>query len=311
MKKTGWVYSDIYLKHRTRYHPERKERLESIVAHLNKTGLMEILVPIDPYPAEVDQIAWIHSRNHIDFVRESCERGRSTLDPDTMICRDSYEAARFAAGGVLAALDAVFDGKIDNAFCAVRPPGHHAEYERAMGFCLFNNIAIGARYAQKKYNCQRVLIVDWDVHHGNGTSHSFFEDPTIFYFSIHQYPHYPGTGRADEVGEKEGRSFNLNVPLSAGAGDDEYIEIFEKTFAPRAREFAPDLILISAGFDAHEEDSLSSMAVSSEGFGKLTRIVCDLADELCGGKIVSVLEGGYDLDALARSVGFHIREMMQ
>jgi len=311
MKKTGWVYSDIYLKHRTKMHPERKERLEAITARLVRNGLMNTLIPIDPYPAEVEQIAWIHSRQHIDFVQKSSAQGVTALDPDTMICADSYEVALWAVGGVLAAIDALFSGKVDNAFAAVRPPGHHAEYNRAMGFCLFNNIAVGARYAQKKYNCQRILIIDWDVHHGNGTSHSFLDDPSVFYFSIHQYPHYPGTGQADETGTGAGQSFNLNVPLSGGAGDKEYVEVFRQTLAPRAREFNPDLVLISAGFDAHEKDLLSSMNVTSEGFGKLTRIVCDIAAECCEGKIVSVLEGGYDLDALAQSVEIHIQELMQ
>ena len=311
MNTTGWVYSDIYLKHRTKMHPERKERLEAIVTHLTGTGLMDALIPIEPYLAEVDQIAWIHDRDHIDSIRESCRLGVSTLDPDTMVCPDSYEVARLAAGGVLAAIDAVFSSKVNNVFCAVRPPGHHAEHTRTMGFCLFNNIAIGARYAQKKYQCERVLIIDWDVHHGNGTCNAFMEDPTTLFFSIHQYPHYPGTGRAEETGERAGRSFTINVPLSGGAGDREYIEVFQKILEPRAREFAPDIILISAGFDAHEKDFLSSMNITSGGFAKLTRIVCDLADELCGGKIVSILEGGYDLEALSESVEFHIRELMR
>jgi acetoin utilization deacetylase AcuC-like enzyme len=311
VKKTGLVYSDIYLKHRTKMHPERKERLEAIISRLSESGPMDDLVPIEPYPAEIDSIARIHTRGHIDFVKESCERGAGALDADTMVCPDSYEAALLAVGGVLAAVDAVISGNVDNAFCAVRPPGHHAEFDRAMGFCLFNNIAVGARYAQDRYDCGRVLIIDWDAHHGNGTCNSFIDDPTVFYFSIHQYPHYPGTGRGDETGKGAGQGFTLNVPLPGGAGDAEYVEIFKQTLAPKIREFAPDIILISAGFDAHKSDPLASMNVSSRGFSELTRIVCDLADKLCGGKIVSVLEGGYDLDALSQSVEFHIREMMK
>lgn len=311
MKKTGWVYSDKYLDHITKMHPERKERLEAIVARLKKTGLMDNLVPIEPYPATVDQIASVHSRAHIGSVDEACKRGARSLDADTLICPESYDVALLAAGGVLAGIDAVMQNQVDNAFCAVRPPGHHAEHNRAMGFCLFNNIAVGARYAQEKYDCRRVLIIDWDVHHGNGTSNSFIEDPTVFYFSIHQSPHYPGTGRAEEVGRGAGRSFTLNIPLAAGAGDIEYVEVFEQTLAPRVREFKPELVLISAGFDAHQKDMLSSMNLTNAGYANLTRIVCDLADEFSQGRVVSVLEGGYDLDALAGSVESHIREMMQ
>ncbi len=231
------------------------------------------------------------------------------LDADTQISAASYEIARLAAGGALAGVDAIMNDKADNVFCAVRPPGHHALAEKAMGFCLFNNAAVAARYIQQKYSLNKVLIIDWDVHHGNGTYEIFIDDPSVFYFSVHQFPHYPNSGTEDETGIGEGLGYSLHVTFSGGQGDREYIAAFKEKLLPKAREFAPDFIIISAGFDAHKDDSLSGMQLSAEGFGELTHIISQLADETCNGRIVSVLEGGYNLTALAESVFLHIQEL--
>jgi len=211
---------------------------------------------------------------------------------------------------VLTAIDAVMEKKVTNAFCAIRPPGHHAVRDQAMGFCIFNNVAIGARYIQKKYNLSKILIVDWDVHHGNSTQAMFYDDPNVLYFGVHQYPFYPGTGSEAEKGSGEGLNYNINVPLPAGSGDSIYLRVFEEKLWPAALAFCPDFVLISAGFDAHENDLLGDMKVTSEGFAQLTQIVKQIAQECCEGRLVSVLEGGYG-DGLAICAEAHIRVLME
>ncbi len=307
MKKTGLVYHKDYLRHHAgAEHPERPERLESIMSHLVTTGLLEKLVMIEPYHSEIKWIAAIHTRQYIESINQACKQGYHYLDADTGISPDSYQTALLAAGGATAAADAVMEKKIDNAFCAVRPPGHHAEKDRAMGFCLFNNVAITAKYLQQKYRVKKVLIIDWDVHHGNGTQNAFYDDPTVFYFSIHQWPHYPGSGLEAEKGIGKGEGFTLNVPLPAGQTNADYIGVFENQLVPAAKSFKPDFILISAGFDAHAQDPLAGMQLTEDGYGQLTQIVVDLANEFCNGRIISLLEGGYHLEMLARSVAAHI-----
>ncbi|UCE05958.1 MAG: histone deacetylase [bacterium] len=311
MKKTGLVYHEDYLGHNAGVaHPERSERLKSIMNHLSNIKLLEQLERIEAYAADIEWIATIHTRDYIDSIKKACQQGISHLDADTGICPDSYRIALLAAGGALAAADAVMDKKIANAFCAIRPPGHHAEKSRAMGFCLFNNVAITARYLQKKYQLEKVLIVDWDVHHGNGTQNAFYDDPTVFYFSIHQWPHYPGTGLQQEKGNGEGKGFTLNVPLTSGHGNEDYINIFQTQLVPAAEGFKPDFILISAGFDAHYEDPLAGMQLTEPGYGRLTEIVIQLADVFCEGRSVSMLEGGYHLETLAQSVAAHIKALL-
>jgi acetoin utilization deacetylase AcuC-like enzyme/formylglycine-generating enzyme required for sulfatase activity len=311
--KTGFVYDDIYLEHKTTPgHPESPQRLAAIVERLKASGLYSELFVLTPEPAAMEWVETVHSSNYIERVKVSCANGTAYLDSlDTPISEKSYEVALVAAGGVLGAVDAVMQKKVTNAFCAVRPPGHHAMKDRAMGFCIFNNIAIGTRYIQKKYNLQKVLIVDWDVHHGNGTAAMFYDDPTVLYFSVHQYPFYPGTGNETEKGSGKGLNYNINVPLSAGSSDKDYIEAFQQKLVPSALEFSPDFVLISAGFDACKGDLLGGMKVTAQGFAQLTQIVKQIAQKCCEGRLVSILEGGYNLDGLAASVEEHIRVLIK
>ena len=312
-RKTGFLYGDIYLQHKTGLsHPERPERLTAIVDRLKEKGLLGQLVAIKPAAAEVKWITTVHTAAYVERMRKLYQDGTRYADSrDTPVSQDSYTVAVAAVGGVLATVDAVMAGKVRNAFCAIRPPGHHARPEQAMGFCIFNNVAIAARYIQKKHKLAKVLIVDWDVHHGNGTQEMFYDDPTVFYFGIHQSPYYPGTGAANEQGEGKGVGTTLNVPFPAGAGDAELKKAFEEKLRPAALAFKPDFVLISAGFDAHDGDLLGRMKVTTQGFADLTRIVKDIAEKCCGGRIVSCLEGGYNLDALAESVEAHLRVLME
>lgn len=313
LKKTGFIYHGTYLKHDTgKNHPESADRLRAIIKILKEKGTLSELIHIKPSPALLEWITTIHTSEYVKEVEKSCQDGKSYLhSADTIISASSYEAACLAVGGVLEAIDAVMDGKVQNAFCAIRPPGHHALKNKAMGFCLFNNVAIGARYIQKKYGLSKVLIVDWDVHHGNGTQDTFYNDPSVLYFSIHQYPFYPGSGSEEEKGAGKGFGYNINVPLSAGCGNEEYIKAFEEKLKPEALEFNPDFVIISAGFDAYKDDPLGGMKVTTKGFAKMTRIVKEIAEEYCNGRIVSVLEGGYNLDGLARSVKAHISVLQE
>jgi len=310
--KTGFVYDDIYLEHKTTPgHPESPARLTAIVEKLKADGVYAQLAPLAPQAAPLERIEAIHSPKYVQRVRTSCETGEEYLDsPDVPISRKSYAAALVAAGGVLRAVDAVMQGEVANAFCAVRPPGHHALADRAMGFCIFNNVAIGTRYVQQQYGLSKVLIVDWDVHHGNGTQAAFYDDPSVLYFSVHQFPFYPGSGTAAEKGRGQGLSHTINVPLPGGSGDKEYLEAFEQKLRPAALAFAPQFVFVSAGFDAHENDTLGGMRVTTEGYGKLSRIVKGIADQCCQGRLVAVLEGGYGLRGLAEAVETHIRVLM-
>ncbi|NOX53615.1 MAG: histone deacetylase [Planctomycetes bacterium] len=306
---TGFVFDEIYLRHDTGAgHPERPERLTAIVERLKRSGLYDQLVLIRPRPSADKWLTTIHTPQYVARVKQACETGSSRLDsPDTPICRDSYDAAVAAVGGVLAAIDAVMAGKVRNAFCAIRPPGHHALKDRAMGFCLFNNVAVAARYIQKHHALSKVLIVDWDVHHGNGTQRAFYDDPTVFYVGIHQFPFYPGTGDEKERGVGPGLGFTLNIPLPAGSTDDDFRDAFRRQVLPQALAFEPDFVLVSAGFDPHKDDPLGGMEMTPAGFAELTRLVGHIADRCCSGRLVSVLEGGYDLDGLAASVEAHLR----
>ncbi|MFQ5797724.1 MAG: histone deacetylase [Bacteroidota bacterium] len=306
---TGFAYHDDYLKHDTGWmHPETRKRLTAVVEHLRKTELWKDLQHIAPEPINRQLLATVHSEEYVEFIYRACRSGVEVLDQgDTHVCRDSYQVALRAAGGVVRAVDEVMAGKLSQVFCAVRPPGHHAGRDVAMGFCLFNNVAVGARFAQQKYGVERVAIVDWDVHHGNGTQHIFYEDPTVFYISLHQYPFYPGTGGREERGTGRGEGYTINVPMKAGSGERDYLQAFEEEILPALERFHPELILISAGFDAHRHDPLANINLTELSFSTLTRMLGEVAARHAGGRIVSVLEGGYDLQALARSVEAHLR----
>jgi acetoin utilization deacetylase AcuC-like enzyme len=300
--KVGFVYDPIYLKHDTGQHVENARRLEAITAHLEQTGLKQQLTPIKPRPATIEELSLVHQEQYISYIREAAQRGGGWLDLDTVMSPDSYDAALYAAGGAIKAAEAVMKGEVNSAFALVRPPGHHATPKRAMGFCLFNNIAIAAKYALSKFGLERIVIIDFDVHHGNGTQEVFYDNPQVLYASTHQYPHYPGTGSIEETGSGEAKGTVVNIPLPGGCGDAEYQQVFEQIIVPVAKRFKPQLILVSAGYDLHWADELALMQVSVTGFAQMVKIIKGLADELCGGRLVFSLEGGYNLNALAASV---------
>lgn len=300
--KVGLVYDPIYLKHDTGQHPENAARLEAIITHLERTGLKQQLIPITPRPATVAELALVHDMRHISYIQEVAQRGGGWLDPDTVMSPDSYDAALYAAGGVIRATEAVMNSEVNRAFALVRPPGHHATPQQAMGFCLFNNLAIAVKYALARYKLERIVIIDFDVHHGNGTQETFYADPRVLYISTHQYPFYPGTGGIDETGTGEGKGTTINIPLPAGCGDGEYEHAFTQIIAPAARRFQPRHIFVSAGYDLHWADELALMRVSISGVAQMVKVIKELASELCNGRLVLSLEGGYDLTAQAASV---------
>jgi len=311
MNNVGFIYHPDYLKHDTGIgHPERPQRLRAVVNHLLTTELWKRLEHLQPSPAQRESLTSVHPEEYVAMIERRCNAGETVLDAgDTHACKDSFDVALLAAGGVLMGVDKVLSGELSSAFCAVRPPGHHAETSTVMGFCLFNNIAIGARYAQKKYGLERVAILDWDVHHGNGTQEIFYADDSVLYISLHQYPYYPGTGAATETGSGKGKGFTLNCPMAIGSGEKEYLEAFHSSIIPALNTFQPQLLMLSAGFDAHKDDPLAHMNLTEDSFAKMTKMMMHVASKHCGGKIVSVLEGGYNLDALALSVERHVGEM--
>ena len=253
----------------------------------------------------------MHTEEYLQRLEQTANQARSYLDQDTVLSKESFRVAKLAAGGVLKAVDAIMAGRIENAFVALRPPGHHAFANRGSGFCLINNVAVAVRYVQEEYELKRVLIVDWDVHHGNGTQDIFYADPSVFYFSTHQWPYYPGTGASTETGSGAGVGATLNVPLPVGSGDVEVIEAYKDKLVPAAEAFRPQFVFISAGFDAHRDDPLAGLKLTEAGYRELTQIVNDIAQRFANGRLVSVLEGGYNLDALARSVEAHVRELAE
>ncbi|NWF52849.1 MAG: histone deacetylase [Nitrospirae bacterium] len=304
MEKVGFIYDDIFLKHETsEWHPERKERLIHIIDTLKKSGLHEKLIHIKPDRATYDDIVSVHDPDYIQRIKNF---GKGYLDPDTYMSEASLESALYAAGSVIEGIERCKKGEIDKAFCAVRPPGHHAESNRAMGFCIFNNIAIGARYAQK-VGYKNVFIIDFDVHHGNGTQHIFEADNTVFYFSTHQYPHYPGTGMASENGVGKGKGYTYNVPLPGGSGDGEYLNIYQNVLPGLINKFRPDVILVSAGYDIHKDDPLSDIRISDEGVKGIIHSILSCSSV----PFVFALEGGYNLSALGVSVKITIEEMLK
>ena len=305
---TAYVYDPIYLEHNLPGHPENRERLVRITGLLEQRGVVERLVAMQASPISMERLTRNHSQSYVDTVRQMAQRGGGHLDLDTYMGPRSYEAALMAAGGLVNAVEAVLEGKVDNAFALVRPPGHHAVESRGMGFCIFNNVAVAARYAMEEKGLERVLIVDFDVHHGNGTQDAFYDDPRVLFVSTHQYPHYPGTGHWREVGRGEGEGYTANVPLSGGVGDEGYGRIFDEFLHPLAERYRPQLILVSAGYDAHWADPLAGMLLSITGYAHLARTLKTMADQLCQGRLVFTLEGGYQLEVLSYAVlnTFHV-----
>ncbi|MBI4632326.1 MAG: histone deacetylase [Deltaproteobacteria bacterium] len=309
-RKTGIVRDERYLRHDAGFaHPESPERLVAIYRMLDDAEMAGKFHAIAPRHATREELERIHRPGYVNLVAETAGKSHFSLDPDTSTVEDSYDTALLAAGGVCNAIDSIVSGEVTNAFALIRPPGHHAEADRAAGFCLFNNIAVGARYATARHGMKKVLIVDWDLHHGNGTQHSFYEDADILYFSTHQYPYYPGTGALGETGRGKGLGYTINVPLSPGAGDGEYLSIFRRVLKPVALQFKPDMVMVSAGFDIYYQDPLGAMEVTPGGFACLTRILLDIADACCGGKLLMVLEGGYNTEGEAASVQAVLLEM--
>jgi acetoin utilization deacetylase AcuC-like enzyme len=300
--KVGLVYDSIYLEHDTGDHVENSQRLVTTISYLEETRIKEKLTMLSPRPASMEELEMVHAPEYISSVKNKAERGGGWLDPDTVMCPKSYEVALYAAGGLLTAVEAAMKGEVDSAFALVRPPGHHALRGRAMGFCIFNNVAIAAKFALSSFNLDRVLIADFDVHHGNGTQDTFYADPQVLYFSTHEYPFYPGTGRMEEIGTGEGAGTTVNVPMAAGWGDEEYLRAFNEVLVPVARRFRPQLILVSAGFDPHWADQLAMMRVSITGFAQMVMILKKLAAELCQGRLIFTLEGGYNLRVVASSI---------
>ena len=315
MKNVAYVTHPDYLLHAPPFdHPESPDRLIAINRHLQSVGLAGTMLTISPEYPEDGAILRVHDPDYLQTLERSCRRGDMTLDSeDTYLNKHSYLVALLSAAGAMAGAEAVATGKADRAFCAVRPPGHHAGRAEGMGFCLLNNAAIATRYLQANHGVSRVMIIDWDVHHGNGTQAIFWEDPSVFFFSIHENPAflYPGTGRRWETGKGAGEGTTLNVPVAPGAGDDEYRHAFEQMLAPAAERFRPEFLVLSAGFDAHRDDPLADIQLTEEGFRFLSRFAVDLANRYCGGKIVSLLEGGYERESLTRCTEIHIRELQQ
>jgi acetoin utilization deacetylase AcuC-like enzyme len=297
--KVGIVRHPLYFEHDSgEYHPESPVRLKYIYAMLELLDQDDIAY-ISPRAATQEEISLVHDRGYIDRIART--RGCSVrLDPDTHASPRTYEAASLAVGGCLSLADSICSGDIAGGFALIRPPGHHAEKDRAMGFCIFNNIAIAARYLQSVKGVGRILIVDFDLHHGNGTQHSFYSDPSILYFSTHQFPYYPGTGWYDETGSAAGAGYTINIPMGYGMKDDDYVYAFEQVLSPVANLFQPDILLVSAGFDTYYNDPLGGMAVTEHGYCAMTRIIMEIADKWCGSKILIALEGGYDPPGLAR-----------
>jgi len=311
MAKTAVIVDQEYLKHWAgEGHPERPERVKVLIdlaAELDR-GKFQLL---PPKPAKRVDIEAVHGKEYVQLIESTASRDAYALDGDTITCRDSFSVGVLAAGGFLGLIDAIAAGEVANGFALVRPPGHHALRTRAMGFCLFNTMAIAAEYVKRTHGAKKVLIMDWDVHHGNGTQDFFYADPSVLFISTHQYPFYPGTGALNEVGAGAGEGFTLNIPLPAGCADAEYLQVFREIIVPAVKRFRPEWILVSAGFDPHRRDPLGGMALTEPGFAAMARYLLMLAEGFAGARIAFLLEGGYDLAALKNSVAAVLDVMQQ
>jgi acetoin utilization deacetylase AcuC-like enzyme len=309
--RTGIVRHDLYKEHLAEFpHVESPQRLKVIYDMLDGADTAGQFVTISPRPATNEELSWIHSHTYIERVAETDGKAHVSLDPDTQTTPLSYQAAKLAVGGLFSLVDQIFDGTIENGFALVRPPGHHAERDRAMGFCLFNNVALGARYAMNTYGVKKILIVDWDLHHGNATQNAFYEDPDVLYFSTHQYPYYPGSGGLGEVGHGDGTGLTINVPLSLGHGDAEFFSIFKRILSPVADDFQPEFVFVSAGFDTYVDDPLGGMKVTPRGYAAMTRLIMDIAKRYASERVAITLEGGYHLGGLRESARAVLKELV-
>lgn len=310
MKRVAYLWDAVSLEHDTGAHVECIARAE----RLQPDRISAIIPGLTAAPVQDrDTAQWImqvHSQTYHDWVRISCEEGKNLLDQgDTYVCERSYAAALGSVNAALTAADLVIDGKADAAFCAMRPPGHHAFPETAMGFCLFANISILAKYLQQHHKLGKIAIVDWDVHHGNGTQDIFYDDPSVLFISLHQSPLWPGTGMESERGRGDGRGFTKNIPFRPATSEADFLARFDAEVLPALRQFKPEILLISAGFDAHRDDPIADLRLTEQGYATMTRRLNEVAAESCGGRIISLLEGGYNLDALAASVAAHVRAL--
>jgi len=311
MARSAVVIDPEYLKHEPgEFHPERPERIRALLDLAEKLDKNRFQI-LPPKAASRSDIESCHGADYVKLVESTSKTNHYALDGDTITCRDSFGVGLLVVGGFLRLIDSIAAGESQNGFALVRPPGHHALKNRAMGFCLFNTIAIGAQHLKNAYDAKRVMIMDWDVHHGNGTQDSFYEDPSVLFISTHQFPYYPGTGAVNEVGLNAGEGYTINIPLPAGCGDAEYMRVFYDVVVPAAKKFEPEWILVSAGFDPHRRDPLGGMEVTESGFAAMARLLLELADQYTGGKIAFLLEGGYDLAALNHSVAAVLEAMQQ
>ena len=310
---TGLLYDERFLSHDSgRGHPERKERLIRTIDHLRSQPWFDQLIPIKASVAPRSWLQTVHDDDYIDRAAAMCAAGHSWLDSvEVGISTESATVARIAVGGALAMADAVVARQVTNAFALCRPPGHHAEYNQALGFCMFNNVAVLARYLQRQYGLDKILILDWDVHHGNGTQHSFEEDPSVLYVSTHQYPYYPGTGAVSEIGHGRGQGATVNCPMPAGADDAMYERAFRDRILPAIAHFAPEAVILSAGFDAHHADPLAQVNLSTDCFRWMTARMLEIADRHAQGRLISLLEGGYNVDVLPHCIAAHLEELMK
>ncbi len=304
------VYDNIYLQHDTGYgHPENGRRLSNTLEYLKGSDIWDRIELVKPAMASIETVSNVHVKDYIEQIKTLSESGGGMVDPDTAVSRHSYEAALYATGATVTSIDRIMTGSVKSSFCMVRPPGHHALSTKGMGFCLFNNVAIAARYIQSQYNVKKILIVDWDVHHGNGTQDIFYEDSSVLYFSMHRYPYYPGTGSDKERGCGDGDGYTINVPVGYDIEPGEYIKLFRDVINGAAKEFGPQFIIISSGFDAYKDDPIGGLGLTFSDFAELTNIVVQLAMECCDGHVLSCLEGGYSLNDLPRCIESHLNAL--
>jgi acetoin utilization deacetylase AcuC-like enzyme len=311
LTRTALIYDEVFREHNTGSHPENASRVEQVHAYLKSQPVFKRLLTVAPRPASEDELLLVHSKSYIDFIRSLQGDKVRYLDPDTVFGPGSLEAALSASGAVVKAVEDISRGSYDRAFCLVRPPGHHANVDRAMGFCIFNNVAVGTAFAARRAGLERPAIIDFDVHHGNGTQDIFYEDGDVLYCSMHEWPFYPGTGSPSETGLGEGEGKTVNVPLPGASGIDEYMDALRDTILPAVRRHRPAIIFLSAGFDADRADPIGGMDLTADGYGEITGAIVEYARDTCDGRIVSALEGGYNVKALSASVHAHLEALLR